>query len=242
MNISSSYYNDWYSLYYSQLNSTQQINVNQSKTSNETDSTLQLTGMSGISLQDTPENKPTSPLADLVSSGIITSDQEQAIKDAFETSRMVYQTQAGAANASGTFKNPLENLVSSGTISEEQATAVKDALDSAKGMQRMPPPPPPSRSSNEDSMESILESLVETGEITSEQEETILEALQANVQSNQTQSEEESDPLYSLVTDGTITGDQKSAVISAFESAIKAYMTQNYTMSQSYGSNFDEGF
>lgn len=178
-----------------------------------------------------------SPLYSLIESGTITSDQEKAIKDAFETSRLAYQTQAGAANAfASSSANPLDNLVTNGTITEEQASAVKSTLESDKNVKRMPPPPPPPKSEDDedndsDPLSDTLDSLVSSGTITSEQKSSIVKALQEALETNKSQTEETdtaasnsttaaaatssvtaADPLDSLVSAGIITEDQKSAI------------------------------
>lgn len=176
-----------------------------------------------------------SPLASLVDDGTITSEQEQAIKEALEKARMAFQTQAGSASASSNtaFTDPLDSLVSSGTITEEQKSAVKSVLDAKKPQGMLPPPPPPpsTQSSDEDSdqLSSILDSLVTDGILTEDQESSVLSALKAAFQSNsqtntgsKTGTAEETDPLDSLVAAGTITEDQKDEIKSAFEEAMSS--------------------
>jgi competence protein ComGC/polyhydroxyalkanoate synthesis regulator phasin len=228
LNISSNYD------YGSQSTSTQELlKLLQKRNAQNSTSVQGLT--SDNTSQTASEQKSVSPLADLVSAGTITSDQEQAIKEALETAKMAYQTQAGAASASSnsTFSDPLESLVSSGTITEDQKTAVKSALDSQKtqGMQGMPPPPSLQMSQEDDSdqFSSILDSLVTDGTLTEDQEDSILSALESASQGNTTNSSgtetsatEDTDPLGSLVTAGTITEDQKDAIEKAFEEAMSS--------------------
>jgi len=141
--------------------------------------------------------KTVSPLASLIEDGTITSDQEQAIKEALETARMAYQTQAGAANASG--YDPLDSLVASGTITEDQKAAVKEALDSARDSQRMmmppPPPPPQQNADSSDALISALDSLVEDGTITSEQQEYVMSAYESAIQAYSVQADSFTDLL-----------------------------------------------
>jgi competence protein ComGC len=188
----------------------------------------------GTAGQASASQKPPSPLAGLVSDGTITSEQEQAIKEALETARMAYATQAGAQNASSnaTLKDPLSSLVSSGAITEEQKEAVSEALKSgmkANGMRGMPPPPPPPQqatgeSGQSDMLSSLLDSLVEDGTLTEDQEESVLSALQSAFRSDsadssgtESASADETDPLDSLVAAGTITKEQKETIKDAFE-------------------------
>jgi competence protein ComGC len=223
MSISTNY-DDYY--WYSQYNQNistlgQQINQTKSGQDSEEDN-LKVEGTDGSAIAN---HIPKSPLESLVSDGTITSEQEQAIKDAFEASRMVYQTQAGATNASNQFTNPLENLVKSGVITEGQEAAVKSTLSSSAKAQRMPPPPPPPKEDDENSIKSILESLVSDGTITSDQQDSILSAfksvLESGKASEQTQTDEQSDSLSSLIESGTITSDQASAIETALSSVQK---------------------
>lgn len=148
----------------------------------------------GTAGQASASQNPPSPLAGLVSDGTITSEQEQAIKEALETARMAYATQAGAQNASSnaTLKDPLSSLVSSGTITEEQKEAVSEALKSgmkANGMRGMPPPPPDMMQNNgSDALTGILDKLVESGAITSEQQQTISSLFQSAISAYMAQS------------------------------------------------------
>lgn len=164
----------------------------------------------------------------LVEAGTITEDQEKAIRNALETSRMANMSQSGSNSS----EDPLGNLVKSGTITDDQKNAVKDALDSSRKANGMPPPPPPppaGQDGNGSLMTNTFDSLVTDGTITSDQEKKILTTLQSTFQSSNSNDNTESDPLDSLVSNGTITNDQEKAVKSAFESAIKAYSAQAYS-------------
>lgn len=185
MNISSNYD------YNSQVNSTQMLQrLLQKKNTQNASSVQELFQSSDNTVQPASEKKSASPLNSLVAAGTITSDQEQAIKEALETAKMAYQTQAGAANASSTFKNPLDSLVTAGTITEDQKAAVKSTLDSARNSQRMmsPPPPPPSEDDSTDALTSALDSLVEAGTITEDQQKYIQSALESAIQAYSAQS------------------------------------------------------
>lgn len=187
-----------------------------------------------------------SPLSSLVSDGTITSDQEKAIKESLEASRMAYQTQAGAASAQ---QDPLANLVSSGKLTADQASAVKNVMEAGRhnrsqGMQMQPPPPPPQGVGGKEGMSSTLSSLVGSGTISTEQKSSIIEALEAAFKSAEdSDSDDDSstttktDPLDSLVKTGTITKEQQSAIKSTFEAALKAYQNQSYDFNDSLWNN-----
>lgn len=130
-------------------------------------------------------NKPSDLLDSLVTSGIITQDQEEAIKEAFESARMAYQTQSGSAAAAGSSKNPLDSLVATGTITQDQADAIKSTLESSKKMMM---PPPPVQGMGSDPLSQVLGNLVSNGIITSDQETAIQNALQSAVKAYQNQS------------------------------------------------------
>lgn len=74
-----------------------------------------------------------------------------------------------------------------------------------------------------------LDSLVESGTITSDQKQAIKEALEASRMEHQAQMDGKStsgsfqDPLESLVENGTITEDQQEVIKSAFESMKKSH-------------------
>lgn len=78
------------------------------------------------STQDPSSTAPKSPLDSLVSNGTITTDQENAIKSAFQSARQ--------ANLSGAYgskpTNPISSLVASGAITEDQASAIKSSFQS----------------------------------------------------------------------------------------------------------------
>jgi polyhydroxyalkanoate synthesis regulator phasin len=156
------------------------------------------------SSSQTVSGQKVSPLSDLVENGTITSDQEQAIKDALDKARMAFQTQAGSAGASGnlTFTDPLDSLVTTGTITEDQKTAVKSALQSKKPQGMPPPPPPPMQQDNSsDPLSSILDNLVKKGTITSDQEQTIQSAYQSAIKAYSAQA----CSLEDLLTDSSYT-------------------------------------
>lgn len=195
MNISSNYG------YSNQAYSTESLlRLLQKRNAEGTSSEQGLLQALGNTSQATAAQKPASPLAELVSDGTITPEQEQAIKDALDAARMAFQTKPGAENASGNsaFTDPLANLVSAGTITEDQKTAVKSAFESARssqgmqGMQGMrPPPPPPPQSSGDGDpkgLSSILDSLVADGILTDEQGDSVLSALVSAFQLNTTGS------------------------------------------------------
>lgn len=197
MNVSS-YYDYYRYLQNSGLTSSTQgtQKTDLDKTGSQDDGMLmQLLLATAGQTQNAAGSKPQDPLDSLVSSGVITSDQEKSIKEAFEKARLAFQTQAGAANASDAQKNPLDSLISSGLITEDQAKAVKSALDSAKkaGMMQPPPPPPPPPSlqaqtgTDEDTLSGILDDLVVQGTINSDQENTIKSAFEKALEAYQNQ-------------------------------------------------------
>ena len=232
MSVSTDYDYRRYALYNSMISSAStQQSVQNKKLSDNTDTAAD-------SAQSVSAGQRKSPLYSLVESGTITSDQEKAIKDALEASRLAYQTQAGAANSTVS-SNPLDSLVSNGTITADQASTVKNTLESDKNIKRMPPPPPPQKSGeseNSDPISDTLDSLVSSGAITSDQKNSILSALQTAFKTSNSQkgssatettdsttatasasSAAATDPLDSLVSAGTITADQENAVKSALE-------------------------
>lgn len=230
MNISSNYD------YSSQLSSTQELlrllqkrNVQDTASSQGTTSAQDLFQPTDYTLQ--PEVlKPVSPLSGLVSDGTITSEQEQAVKEALDAARMAYQTKSGAENASGisTFKDPLASLVSAGTITEDQEAAVKNALGTMKKHHGMPPPQM-SQGGQSGRLSNILDSLVTDGTLTEDQETSVLSTLNAAFQTNTsgqsgtgTDAVDKADPLDSLVAAGTITQDQKDEIKSTFEEAMRS--------------------
>ncbi len=224
MNVSTDYYKR-YTQYNSQMCSDNgQQRIQHRRHYKGDDSSQQLLQTVDDSTKVTSSDKIKNPLDSLVESGTITSDQEKAIKDAFEASKMVFQTQAGASNASSTFKDPLESLVSAGSITKDQASAIKSAFDSDRKAFRMPPPPQFQQVESSNPMSNTLDNLVTSGTITSEQQEAILSALQSAFQTNQVQANTEADPLKS-----------------AFESAIKAYQNQSYLNEDIFWNRFDKG-
>jgi hypothetical protein len=180
MNVSSSYSN-------SQTSATQGQHRVHHKKHTEADSTSQLPQLLDDSAKSSSGSKRTNPLDSLVSSGAITSDQEQAIKDAFESARMAFQTQSGAANASTAAKDPLDSLVTAGTITKDQQSAIKSAFESDRKTHKMPPPPPP-QSDGTDPMPKTLDSLVTAGKITSDQEKSIISAFETAMKAFQAKS------------------------------------------------------
>lgn len=134
-------------------------------------------------------NKSGNPLDSLVESGTITAEQKQAIKDAFDATKMAYQTQAGAAVASSRATNPLDNLVEAGTITEDQKSAVKSALDSTKNTSKVPQLSAQFQQNlNFDPITDILDSLVSNGTLTEEQQGAIKNAFQSAISAYSTQS------------------------------------------------------
>lgn len=242
MFISTNYLNTGYTQYTDQVLSTdgqQQVHHkrhlqnSEASTQSVTDST------------QNASNTDSDPLASLVENGTITSDQEQAIKNAFDSARSTFQAQMGGFSSS-TPTNPLDSLVNAGTITQDQADAIKSTLDSTKDQFKMAPPielqQQQQQSGNSVPISSALDSLVVNKTITSEQKDSIISALQSAFESNSTkststQSESSTDPLTSLVTNGTITEDQKSTVNSAFNSAIQAYLTQSASFYNTFNSS-----
>lgn len=106
----------------------------------------------------TSSTKRKNPLDALVEAGTITADQEKAIKDAFEASRLAFQSKinksdtltsatsgtsaTGTVDGTGRFVDPLAALVTAGTITQDQSDAIKTAFETARKSHRMPPPPP----------------------------------------------------------------------------------------------------
>jgi hypothetical protein len=138
----------------------------------------------------TSGRKPVSPFAGLVSDGTITSDQEQAIKEALESARMAYKTSKGVGNASdnNAFKDPLASLVTAGTITEDQKDAVKSALYSGKKHHGMPLPSLLSQEDSSDALTGVLDSLVDSGAITADMQKNITNAFQSALDAYSAQS------------------------------------------------------
>ncbi|MDP4182714.1 MAG: hypothetical protein Q8942_16705 [Bacillota bacterium] len=198
------------------------------KKAQDSDMAQQLLNLTDDSSQNSKVDKPKGPLDSLVESGTITSDQEKAIKDAFETSRMAFNSQPdgiNGANTTNTFKSPLDSLVEAGTITKEQGTAVKSAFEATKGSHRMHHMPfsQDKGDGKPDPISSDLDSLVADGTINSDQKNKILSTLQNAFKPFEAKSEPTADPLDSLVNDGTITKDQLNAIKSVFESDRKAH-------------------
>lgn len=231
MSISTNYDYNKYSQYSNSISSLWgQQGIQNSKDTQNADSSLQISLDSRL---ETSENKHKSPLSSLVEAGTITSEQEKAIKDALEVSRLAHQTHAGTANTT----NPLASLVEAGTISEEQATAVKSAFDSAK--KAMMPPPPPPQNNSIDSITSILDGLLEAGKITEEQQDSIINALQSEFTSNETDNNTTLDFLNSLTESDTSTEEQQATMKSVFETAINAYFAQSYSYNDIFQNSFE---
>ncbi len=185
MNISSNYD------YSSQLSASQELlRLLQKRSTQDNSSAQELFQTSENTSQGVSGQKPASPLSALVSDGTITSDQEQAIKDALDAARMAYRTKTGAENASGnsSFKDPLASLVSAGTITEDQEAAVKSALGSMKKHHGMPPPPQMTQDESSDTLKSVLDGLTESGKITSDQQQYITSAFQSAMEAYSSQS------------------------------------------------------
>lgn len=225
MSISSNYDYNRYTQYNSQLASAQgHHRAHHGKHSQGTDASQQLAQLLDGPANNTTGSKPANPLDSLVQSGTITTDQEKSIKDAFEASRMAFQTQAGAANASDTVKNPLDSLVQAGTITKDQETAIKSTFDSdrkANGVHMHHSHHHHTEKSSP--MTDALDGLVTSGTITSDQKDTILSTLKSASHSRDEQSGTKTNPLDSLVTDGSISKDQEDAIKSAFDSNRKAH-------------------
>ncbi|HML05422.1 MAG TPA: hypothetical protein VK426_06595 [Methanobacterium sp.] len=130
---------------YNQANSTQghhktHHHKKQTESTDPTQQWLQPADNSNQNVSDT--NKTKGPLDNLIKSGTITSEQESAIKSAFESSRMAHSAASNNSTAPGTFKDPLDSLVESGTITKEQESAIKNAFKSDMKTHKMPSPPP----------------------------------------------------------------------------------------------------
>ncbi|MDF2986204.1 MAG: hypothetical protein K0R50_1714 [Eubacterium sp.] len=238
MSISTDYDYKRYALYNSMVASANgQQKMQDNKLSEDTNSSGKSVQPLENSAQNLSARKSKSPLQGLVDSGTITTEQEKAIKDTLEASRLAYQTQTGAASASAANVNPLDSLVSNGTITQEQATAVKSVFESDKNVNRMPPPPPPPSEDGENSISGILDSLMSEDEITSEQKETILNILQSAFQSSQSQTNVSAD-----TEDNTIAAGTGSNLKSSFATALAAYENQSYSFDNAFWNNFSTNF
>ena len=176
------------------------------------------------STQSTSSNPAKDALDNLVSSGTITQEQEDAITSAFESSRKSSESQL-TYNNSNKSANPIANLVSSGTITKDQANSIQNALKASRNGDTPPPPPP---MGNNSPGKNALDSLVSSGTITQDQENTIDSALksafESSVQSDDNSSKNDPDSiaknaLDSLVSSGTITSDLENTILNALSAA-----------------------
>lgn len=168
------------------------------------------------------------PLSSLVTSGVITQDQANAVQSAF---------QAGGRNiqAGGTYgnrpKNPLDGLVSDGTITKDQESAIKNSFVS-------------SRKDNHQHHHGIhgqnkntLDGLVTNGTITQDQENAIKTAfdtaMKAGGSNDDNRDVAKTNPLDGLVTNGTLTQDQEDAIKNAFDMAMRERRPELNNMQES---------
>ncbi|MGB8454859.1 MAG: hypothetical protein WCD89_21335 [Anaerocolumna sp.] len=158
-------------------------------------------------------------LDSLVTDGIITTTQEEAIMDGMPS----IKDRSLNRDTSDYNKKPtsrFESLVTAGTITEDQLTVIEAALKSAK--------------ESDKSMQDILDSLVTDGTITSAQEEAItsnvfLKNGKAGNSMNDKAGKKNriTGQLESLVTTGTITEDQLTAIQTALKAALESTFKSN---------------
>lgn len=186
MFISTNYLNTGYTQYTGQVSSTdgqQQVHHKRH---------LQNSEASTQSVTDSTQNASNTDsdlLASLVENGTITSDQEKAIKNAFDSARSTFQAQMDGFSSSNTPTNPLDSLVNAGTITQDQADAIKSTLDSTKDQFKMIPPIElQQQSGNSDPISSALDRLVTNRTITEDQKNAVNSAFNSAIQAYLTQS------------------------------------------------------
>lgn len=158
-----------------------------------------------------PPQFDSSILDSLVEDGTLTQDQADAVQSAFENNIISnkHQNTLTYGNGGNMIKpnTPFDSLINSETITDDQKNSIQNALLSAiqgnagnEGIQRGTNP---------------LDSLVENGDITQEQEDEIIKSL-GNGGNNE---ERISDVLSNLVESGIITDDQSKLSQIALSSA-----------------------
>lgn len=166
-------------------------------------SSILLVGTAGAALADNNGGRSGSgsrgPLAELVTSGTLTSADVTAIRDALEAdreaNREAHQAEAQAARAA-----VLKDLVSKGTLTQAQADAIADASPERGGMR----------------------DLITAGTVTRDDLMAVKDALQTAREADRAahQAEMKSDRdavLAELVSKGTITKAQADAVSTALD-------------------------
>lgn len=193
----------------------------------------------------------------LVSDGTITQDQEDTIAQKLTTpsddtiSTSSSTTSTNSSNSDNPLKNSLDSLVSDRTITQDQEdTIAKKLTPPDKGAP--PPPPPPKKSSDSDdsdnSIQSLLKSLVSDGTITDDQEDAITKVLTSqsddtnSVTATSTGSSSTDNPLKSaldsLVSSGTISQDQKDEIAQTLSPKNNESDRVSSVYSELYGSTF----
>jgi len=163
-------------------------------------------------------------LDSLVSDGTITSDQANAIFNSMNSDS------ADVSDGSNPLKTTLDSLVNDGTISSDQESSIAEALapkddGAASGLKAdkpMGPPPPPPADSEDDSdeddedyLEELLQSLVEKGTLSDDQQNAIESAISSISSDSDTDSSSIQVTLDNLLNAGTISDDQANAILEA---------------------------
>ena len=138
----------------------------------------------GVSTEDDDDDYLSEVLQNLVSEGILSSDEQSAIESALSSSSI------NSSEESNPLQATLESLVSDGTITSDQEEAIASALAPAAKNTMAPPPPPPRGDASEGSnpLQATLESLVSDGTLTSDQASAIAQALAKQNTENTTES------------------------------------------------------
>lgn len=159
------------------------------------------------------------PLDDLVKKGTITQDQENAIKSAFDSTKI----RNTSSTPTTTQDNPLDSLVKDGELTQDQEDAIKSAFDAARQSHQRD-----QAKSNPSNHVNPLDQLVKSGTITQDQEDAIKGAFESAMKSKQAISAYQSgssapNPLDSLVKAGTITQDQEKSIQDTLNEARKSH-------------------
>jgi polyhydroxyalkanoate synthesis regulator phasin len=189
-------------------------------------STTAKSGNSNVQNKQNENDSLFNSLDELVSSGTITTEQEDAIKQSIMASMQGGQAMQGPPpGMPPEMTDSLDGLVSSGTLTEDQEDTIMSAIDSAM------------QSSNgsmsiEDIIAGVLDDLVSSGTLTDDEEDTVQSALSSSQKDDYSVETQDmlsgymlqqardsynstsgiADPLESLVSSGTITQDQEDII------------------------------
>jgi competence protein ComGC len=166
------------------------------------------------------EGQFTDPLEELVASGTITEDQEEAIREALQKNAQPPARPMGMEAHGNPMKDTLSALVEDETITEDQKTAIEEALEALRKSGGA------KEAGGKEALESVLNGLVEDGTITQDQMDAITGAMEKKTESMPLPPPpppggvppEISESLSGLTGDGTITEDQEEAILSFLES------------------------